>query len=701
MSDAETQDIPMAECGACRTIIPLDSESCSSCGIRFGGVSEESLGECGACGKLQPVDSEKCIGCGVSFVGEEPEIDEEIAPAEVSEDSTDDVETAVLDNEAEVSEENDAEDEIDEVSDDAIQDDEPEDDTAIESDSGDSEDATEDDAAADSEGEDGSDLQEDSEQEAAIESEGEDSEDATEDDAAADSEGEDGADLQEDSEEEAAIESDGEDSEDTTEDDAEADPEGEEEADLQDDSGEEDDDLNNMKYWRTTVVVAFENLALAIAESGMTASEAFVAVDGNDDNLIDAPELQKGIEEISGEWLTANQVEAILEYLDTNENNRVDPHELVKALEDLKIGIKPGKMPKPKKEKEFPSIVQKFLMGKSANDIYYPIAYFLMVTFIGIWVVNGTGLLVDGTGGTIIYEGHSDSSGEVDYANWNICESGIENIPDPCFGLVFKGGLYPCDPAIDPGECSNSLTLFSGDNGASSMPSGFYTDGIIMIILGIIGLAAITFLHLVYAPSLRNKVSGKDSEQEDSSTSSDEGDQSESPLYKLGMAALGNDMSIRDIFEAMDTNDDGRIDGPELQKGIEGISGDMLSPSEVMELLSTLDEDSDGRIDPMELVRAIESLKLDISSDNSDSTDEEDSEEDEEDSEDDEEDSEDDEEDEIDVGDWVGIEIDGKEVFGEIVEFDDDESTVTIETEDGDEITADQDDMFLVEEDDE
>jgi Ca2+-binding EF-hand superfamily protein len=685
MSDESTQDIPMAECGACRAIIPLDSESCSSCGIRFGGVSEESLGECGACGKLQPVDSEKCIGCGVSFVGEEPEIDEEIAPAEVSE-------------------ENDAEDEIDEVSDDAIQDDEPEDDTAIESDSGDSEDATEDDAAADSEGEDGSDLQEDSEQEAAIESEGEDSEDATEDDAAADSEGEDGADLQEDSEQEAAIESEGEDSEDTTEDDAEADPEGEEEADLQDDSGEEDDDLNNMKYWRTTVVVAFENLALAIAESGMTASEAFVAVDGNDDNLIDAPELQKGIEEISGEWLTANQVEAILEYLDTNENNRVDPHELVKALEDLKIGIKPGKMPKPKKEKEFPSIVQKFLMGKSANDIYYPIAYFLMVTFIGIWVVNGTGLLVDGTGGTIIYEGHSDSSGEVDYANWNICESGIENIPDPCFGLVFKGGLYPCDPAIDPGECSNSLTLFSGDNGASSMPSGFYTDGIIMIILGIIGLAAITFLHLVYAPSLRNKVSGKDSEQEDSSTSSDEGDQSESPLYKLGMAALGNDMSIRDIFEAMDTNDDGRIDGPELQKGIEGISGDMLSPSEVMELLSTLDEDSDGRIDPMELVRAIESLKLDISSDNSDSTDEEDSEEDEEDeedSEDDEEDSEDDEEDEIDVGDWVGIEIDGKEVFGEIVEFDDDESTVTIETEDGDEITGDQGDMFLVEEDDE
>ena len=673
MSDNENQDIPMAECGACRAIIPLDSESCSSCGIRFGGVSEESLGECGACGKLQPVDSEKCIGCGVSFTGEEPEADNEVAPAEVHDDSTGDVEVTELDNETEVSEENDTEeaiDEVDEVSDEVIQDEETEEDATIESDSSDSEDGSEEDTAAESEVEEGTDLPDDSDDEAAIELDSGDSEDSSEDETVADSEVE-----------------------------TVADSEDEEEVDLQDDSEEatEDEDLANMDYWRTTVVMAFENLALAIAESGMTASEAFIAVDGNDDNLIDAPELQKGIEEISGEWLTSPQVTAILEYLDTNENNRVDPHELVKALDDLKIGIKPGKMPKAKKAKEFPSTVQKFLMGKSASDIYYPIAYFLMVTFIGIWVVNGAGLLVDGTGGTVVYEGHSDSAGEVDFANWNICESGMDIIPDPCFGLVLKGESYPCDPAIDTGECANSLTLFSGDNGASSMPAGFYTDGIIMITLGIIGLVAIAYLHLIYAPSLRNKVKdGTDTtSDEGSNTSSNEEDQSESPLYKLGVAASENDMSIREIFETMDTNDDGRIDGPELQKGIEEISGDMLSSSEVMELLDTLDKDSNGCIDPMELVRAIESLELDISSDNNDSTDEEDS--DDEDSED--EDSED--EDDIDVGDWVGIEIKGKEIFGEIIEFDDDEGTVTIETEDGDEITGDQDDMFLAEDDDE
>jgi len=693
MSDTENQDIPMAECGACRTIIPLDSESCSNCGIRFGGISEESLGECGACGKLQPVDSEKCIGCGVSFAGEETEIDEEVAPAEQIEDSDAEAETADLNNEVEASEENDAEDVVDEI-------DEESDGDAIETDSVDSEDSSEDDA----EDEEGDDLPDDSEEEAATESDNDDSEeDSSEDDA----EDEEGDDLPDDSEEEAATESDNDDSE---EDSSEDDAEDEEGDDLPDDSTDEEEDRKNMEYWRTTVVMAFENLALAIAESGMTASEAFIAVDGNDDNLIDAPELQKGIEEISGEWLTANQVEAILEYLDTNENNRVDPHELVKALDDLKIGIKPGKMPKVKKEKEFPSVVQKFLMGKSANDIYYPIAYFLLVTFIGIWVVNGTGLIVDGTGGTIVYEGHTDSSGEVDFANWNICESGIDNVPNPCFGLVLKGEQYPCDPSIDPDECANSLTLFSGEDGASSMPAGFYTDGIIMIILGIIGLAAIAYLHLVYAPSLRNKVKGesddtgdKDSEQGDSDSSSDEEeeDQTESPLYKLGVAASENDMSIREIFEAMDSNDDGRIDGPELQKGIEEISGDMLSPSEVIELLSTLDEDSDGRIDPMELVRAIESLELDIVPDKIDSTDDEDTEEDDDDEDDEDSEEDDDEEDEIDVGDWVGVEKDGKEIFGEIIEFDDDEGTVTIETEDGDEITGDQDDMFLVEDDDE
>ena len=390
------------------------------------------------------------------------------------------------------------------------------------------------------------------------------------------------------------------------------------------------------------VAMAFDNLALAIADSGMTAAEAFGEIDTSEDQMIDAPELQKGIEKIAGEKLSPKHVTAILNYLDKDGNRRVDPAELIKALEDLRIGIQPGKMPK---VKTFPSPAQKFLMGKKANDIVYPIAYFLMVTFIGLWVVNGVGLLVDGTGGTIVYEGGVDQFGDdIEVTNWNLCTSdALDELPDPCFGTVEVGETYPCDPAIDENKCANSLTPFSGENGASSMPAGFYGDGVAMIVLGVIGLAATAYLHLVYAPALRDKVrekSGKsaseDSEEEEDDEESEEDDVAE--------------------------------------------------------------EEEDGN--------ALEAPKdLEIEDGSDDDEYEDDDDEDESEDDDDEDDSEDDDDeeydDDIDVGDWIGLEVDGEEFFGEIVEFDDDEGTVTIETEDGEEITGDQDDMFLEDEDDE
>ena len=72
------------------------------------------------------------------------------------------------------------------------------------------------------------------------------------------------------------------------------------------------------------IVMAFENLALAIAAKGMTAAEAFGEMDSSDDHLIDAPELQKGIEKIAGEKLVPKQVTAILNYLDTDGDRRVE-----------------------------------------------------------------------------------------------------------------------------------------------------------------------------------------------------------------------------------------------------------------------------------------------------------------------------------------------------------------------------------------
>ena len=52
----------------------------------------------------------------------------------------------------------------------------------------------------------------------------------------------------------------------------------------------------------------------------------------------------------------------------------------------------------------------------------------------------------------------------------------------------------------------------------------------------------------------------------------------------------------------MDIDDDGLIDGPELQSGINEIAGEYLSPGEIMAIISLVDKDSDGRINALELV---------------------------------------------------------------------------------------------------
>ena len=607
MSD---EDIPMAQCGACDSIIPLDSESCPECGVRFGGMAEQELGECGACQSIIPADSTSCPNCGAVFVEEETVAEETVVETDHIAGGIEEVpavdeiqETSVTVEDSEEPQALEVADEIEEVAETPV--------TQMDAAHDDS-DATEDiQAEIESSEDDKSIEQQDSveeyeedipvmvDKEPSVESEV--SEDSTEDEP----ESEDETDSEEESLE-------------TIMDDLVDDLEDEESEDDVEEEVVEEEKEPESPIEESEIVMAFENLALAIAAKGMTAAEAFGEMDSSDDQLIDAPELQKGIEKIAGEKLVPKQVTAILNYLDTDGDRRVDPNELVKALEDLRIGIQPGKLPK---VKSFPSPLQKFLMGKKANDIVYPIAYFLMVTFIGLWVVNGMGLLVDGTGGTVVYEGGTDQwGGEITQANWNLCQSdALEEMIDPCQGTVAVGETYPCDPALDPNKCQNSLTPFSGTDGASSMPAAFYGDGVFMIILGVIGLAAIAYLHLMYAPSLRerakkgNKTVEESEDEDDSSVVESEDDESkEEEDYEEEGSALDAPVDL----EIADESDD---------------------------------EDDDEEYD----------------------------------------------DDDIDVGDWIGLEVDGEEFFGEIVEFDDDEGTVTIETEDGEEITGDQEDMFL------
>jgi len=80
-------------------------------------------------------------------------------------------------------------------------------------------------------------------------------------------------------------------------------------------------------------------------------------------------------------------------------------------------------------------------------------------------------------------------------------------------------------------------------------------------------------------------------------------------------AAKEQDLTIRTIFESMDIDDDGVIDGPELQSGINEIAGEYLSPGEIMAIISLVDKDSDGRVNALELVEIIETMDIELDSD--------------------------------------------------------------------------------------
>ena len=642
MTNETTEDNPMAECGACGSIIPLNSESCPDCGAVFGQVSEVSLGECGACGTIQPADNLKCVNCGVSFVeeteavstvqetvDEEPTIvtNEVIETVDVEEspktdETTDVATTTVVEQEITTQEvvetssttETSAPDITEETVQESI---------TVEEE-------------ADLESTDSSEVSEESaidEEETVVEEQQVDeieeqvpepteTVDELDDDDAVDTTETPGNDEQE-------IDNEEPESEVNIVDDLlhELDDETSEEESNEEEVDDVEDEETEVTVHKTItdqeVITAFENLALAIASTGLTAAEAFGKIDKNEDGLIDGPELQKGIEEIGGEKLLPSHVKLIMKYLDKDDDNRIDPEELLGALDGLGFGIKPGKIPKVKKKKEFPSGAQKIIMSKTANDVYYPVLYFLFVTFIGLWVVNGMGLLVDGTGGTIEYQGHEESWGTSEEGSWDICDAEVDTMPDPCMGTVRMGETYPCDPDLDPNKCENSLTIFSGENGASSMPADFYADGIFMIILGVLGIVGTAYLHLVYAKSLRERAK---------------------------------------VLKGESTTDSEETEDDETEK-----------------------EQEDG---------ALEAPKNLVIEDSEEDETDRDSEDDEEDVEEqDDEDSEDD--DDIDIGSWVGLDIDGDEFFGEIIEFDDDEGTVTIETEDGEEIIGYQDEMFL------
>jgi RNA polymerase subunit RPABC4/transcription elongation factor Spt4 len=66
--DESTEYIGTAQCGACQEEIPADSESCPKCNVSFSGVKEVNMGECGSCKTIVSLDSKSCPNCSIAFV---------------------------------------------------------------------------------------------------------------------------------------------------------------------------------------------------------------------------------------------------------------------------------------------------------------------------------------------------------------------------------------------------------------------------------------------------------------------------------------------------------------------------------------------------------------------------------------------------------------------------------------------------------
>jgi len=736
MSNEENQGGSMAECGSCRELISIDSTECPSCGVSFSGISDQALGECGACSKLVPIDSTKCPECGVVFVADDVVdvlrswlsktgisvsqlferfdidgngiIDSDELRNGLLDLSLADLPPSQVERLVEIIDENgDGEIDLGELE------------IIIEGDAakemGYSESVLErvmksfnithrDEfiAFASTMDEDENRYLKESElkraaalfvqgelHEEVIEETTDDVEELAPEDTERDEEqGEDEHSIDDDVEiedetdeqtsdddvNEAQIESEDESNEGDIEDeelieDIEEIESEEFEDDIVSEDEVDDEDMNDAEEVDFVPgqhkMDAFEKLVALMDEEGVSVTRFFNNLDKNADGKLSYEELNSAIQnELQGS-LSEEEISELMEQLDEDGDGEIDLIEFIQSLEEHEEAIEESK--KEPKEKAFPTVWQKRMMSKQWNDIIYPIAH----TFFGLLIVallfNGLVGPVDGSGGNVA----------------QATEDGIVIIDEETTRL--DGTIYPCDKTIQIGECANSLTPLAGD--ASSMPKGFYWDGILGLIISIGGLVASLTLHFYLAPAWRSRMRALKEVQEDKADAKEYDD----AFVKLGEFMVENNLTIREVFEEIDADDDYEIDGPEFQKGIEAIVGDALTPVHIQTILEELDADNSGKIDPEEFITAILDLDMGIRSDYEEEVEEDDGDE--------------EEIDDFQIGDFIGLILyddDGNEiedVFGTVIEFDDEEETVTIEEDEtGDEITGYLEDAFFPEE---
>lgn len=477
MTETENDETSMAECGNCRAVIPSDSSECSECKIKFSGLSEDALGECGACGTLVPLESTSCKKCGVIFVAD---------------DVMDVLRNWLANTGLSIAS---LFDKFDTNGDGMIDSDElrqgllslnladlppSQIDRLIEQ--------------IDIDGDGKIDLAE--LEKSVTGAEYTPSEVEKEDDS------------------------------------EESEEENEEEEDSDADS--EDDSESASKQYNPAEIL--EMLINVMDEQEANPAEIFHVLDEDGDKYVSSEEFSNTVGELlEGEDISQTSISDFIESLDLDKDGNIDIIEFISAIEsqeDEELEEEPEEDSNysEKPPKEFPSPMQSAMITKKWNDIWWPLIHAAFFAFILIWVVNGIGLIVDGSGGPVALEtSYGMGSGDLS-----------------------EGDIYPCDAEIQVDNCANSLTPFSGE--ASSMPKGFYADGIFFIILGAMGMVGSMFTHLVLAKGWRERVKAMkevESDTEDAKEASDDEDEGDSDSDEEE-----NDDSVSDEDISEDEGDD-------------------------------------------------------------------------------------------------------------------------------------------------
>ena len=522
MSETDNDEISMAECGNCRAVIPSNSSECPECKIKFSGISEDALGECGACETLVPLESTSCSNCGVAFVADDivdvlrnwlsntglsiaalfekfdtngdgmidsEELRQGLLSLNLADLPPSQVERLIEEIDIDGNGEIDLMELEQSVTGGEY--------TPSVSEKEDVEVAEEE-------------IQEENHDEDSDDS-GETEEEVVEDD---DNDDDDDSGDSEDTEEEVV--------EDADNDDDSGDSEGDEDSESTEESIVEFD-LNQHKPDDI-----LELLINIMDEQEANPAEIFNVLDEDGDKFVSSEEFSNTIGELlDDEEISESSIVNFVATLDTDKDGNIDMIEFISAIESKENESK-------ETPKEFPTPMQSAMMSKKWNDVWWPLIHAAFFAFILIWVVNGLGLIVDGSGGPVALETSNEGgSFELD---------------------LLEGDIYPCDATIQVDNCANSFTPFSGES--SSMPKGFYADGIFFMLLGAMGMVGSMFTHLVLAKGWRARAKAMkevESDSDDAKEASDDEDEGDSDSNEEDNDDSGND---EDISEEEDSEDE-------------------------------------------------------------------------------------------------------------------------------------------------